>query len=190
MIRLLPVLAAGLALCGAALAQDAAAPDPQSNPEMAEIIAGDQGDRSMDPAQIDWAALNARDAARRARTRELLEAGALTTADDFFYAAYVFQHGTEADDHLLAHALAMAAQAKGRADAAEIAAATLDRFLQSIGRPQVFGTQYSQRLTPDGEGAISQEPFDRALIPDSVRTALGGPTLQQLDEQLQTLQTR
>lgn len=180
------VCVAAFVLCGAAYAQDpdgAAAPEPLSNPEMTEIIAGDQGDRAIDPMRIDWEAVNARDAARRARTRQLLDAGALGTADDFFYAAYVFQHGTTPEDYLLAHALAMAAQAKGRADAAEIAAATLDRFLQHIGRPQVFGTQYAI----DASGTASQEPFDRALVPDSVRTALGGPTLAELDAQVQAL---
>jgi len=36
----------------------------------------------------------------------------------------------------------MTALAAGRPDAAWIAAATFDRFLHNVDRPQIFGTQY------------------------------------------------
>jgi hypothetical protein len=57
----------------------------------------------------------------------------------------VFQHGRDADDYLLAHILAVQAVVKGDASSKWIAAATLDRYLQAIGHPQVFGTQYLDR---------------------------------------------
>lgn len=63
----------------------------------------------------------------------------------------------------------MAAMARGRPDASWIAAATLDRYLQSIQQKQIYGTQYS---IPAGMPA-SQEPYDRTLISDSLRAALG-----------------
>ena len=40
----------------------------------------------------------------------------------------------------MAHTLAMVAVARGDADARWIGAATLDRYLQAIGRPQVYRT--------------------------------------------------
>lgn len=66
--------------------------------------------------------------------------------------------------------------ARGRRDAAWIAAATLDRYLQSIGQKQVYGTQYR---TPH-DGPTTQEPYDRALISDELRKIGGvGPQAQQ-----------
>jgi len=48
--------------------------------------------------------------------------------------------------------------ARGRPDAAWLAAATLDRYLQSLGRKQIFGTQSTS--APDG--SRSKEPYDRS----------------------------
>lgn len=140
-----------------------------SNPEMRAIFEADQAARAG--ASIDWAVVGPQDEARRRRTHELLDAGALSSGEDFHNAAFIFQHGGTADDYLLAHTLAMVAVARGRADATWIAAATLDRYLQAIGRPQIYGTQYR---TPEGVAA-TQEPYDRALVSDALRAALGVP---------------
>ena len=144
-----------------------------SNPEMKAIFDRDQGDRHVD--KIDWKVVGPRDAQRRQRTAELLAAGALHTGDDYQEAAFVFQHGDKPDDFLLAHTLAVVAVAKGRRDAVWIAAATLDRYLQNTGRPQIFGTQYK---TPYG-GQTTQEPYDTALVSDALRKAVNVPTLSE-----------
>jgi len=148
----------------------AAAPPP-SNAEMAGIFDADQGDRAHRP--IDWAKVDPRDRARRTRTQALLAAGALHTGKDFEHAAFVFQHGQSSGDFLLAHTLAMVAMSRGRPDASWIAAATLDRYLQTIGQKQIYGTQYRR----EGRSAVTQDPYDRALIPDVLRTQLGVPTM-------------
>lgn len=147
------------------------APVP-SNAEMAAIYAADQADRhaGMD---TDWTVVAPRDRARRQRVRELLDRGLLASGQDYQYAAFVFQHGEEPEDYLLAHALAMAAQAKGKHDAAWIAAASLDRFLASIGRGQIFGTQFSEAE----DGRVTQKPGETALLTDAIRTAVGVPPL-------------
>jgi hypothetical protein len=85
----------------------------------------------------------------------------------------LFQHGDTSQDSLLAHTLAMVAVAKGASSALWIAAATLDRYLQKIGQPQIFGTQFQQ----DGKNDWSQDPFDRDLISDPLRQRLGVPIL-------------
>ena len=90
--------------------------------------------------------MEANDLARRKRVHKLLASGKLSTGPDFHDAAFIYQHGNEPDDYLLAHLLAMTSVAKGDLDSRWIAAATLDRYLQAIGQPQVFGTQY---LNPD-----------------------------------------
>lgn len=143
-----------------------------SNPEMKAIFEADQADRKAG-ANIDWAVVGPRDDARRARTAELLKTGALQSGDDFWHAAFIFQHGEGANDYLMAHTLAVIAAARGRHDATWIAAATLDRYLRNIGQKQIYGTQFSAR-----PGApATQEPYDRTLISDALRGALGVPPL-------------
>jgi len=139
-----------------------------TNAEMTAIYDADQADRQPGP-KIDWTKVWPRDAARRARTKALLDAGKLNSGTDFVHAAFVFQHGS-GNDFLLAHVLATIAIARGRPDATWIAAATLDRYLQSVGQPQVYGTQYTVR-----EGKATQEPYDRSLISDALRVATGVP---------------
>lgn len=106
-----------------------------------------------------------RDAARRADARQLLESGRVRTGLDFERAAFLFQHGDDPADYLLAHSLAMAAIAKGRETALWIASASMDRYLLATGRPQVFGTQRS--------GNARALPADDKLIPKAVKEALG-----------------
>lgn len=154
--------------------RDAAPP----NAEIVAIFAADQADRQQF-GSIDWTVVWPRDAARRARVRQMLDEGLLRAADDYYYASMIYQHGEAPEDYLLAHAFAMAAQAAGRADAAWIAAATFDRFLHNIDRAQIFGTQY---VGQPGE-PLTQGKFDSGLIPDSLRRALGVPTLQQQEWQ-------
>jgi hypothetical protein len=152
--------------------------DGGDNAEMQAIFDADQAARN-DPVGIDWSVVGREDAERRRRTRELLDAGGLKSGTDFYNAAFVFQHGEAPNDYLLAHSLAVAAVARERADASWIAAATLDRYLQSIGQKQIFGTQFR---TAPGQ-PTTQDPYDRALVPDALRTALGVPVQAEQETQ-------
>lgn len=113
--------------------------------------------------------LTANDTKRREQVRSLLAAGQVITAQDFHDAAFIFQHGQSADDYLLAHILAVEAIVKGDDTSKWISAATLDRYLQSIGQKQVFGTQYG----------ITQEPYNESLMPDTLRHSFCVPDLAQ-----------
>lgn len=144
----------------------------KDNQEMTAIFVADQAARDR-PAAIDWKVLWPADKARRAQTQALLDAGKLRSADDFYHAAYVFQHGNEAEDCLKAHAFAVIATSRGKKEATWIAAATLDRYLQRIGQPQIYGTQF---LHPQGQ-KWTQEPYRRDLLSDAVREASGVPPL-------------
>ncbi|WP_193504410.1 hypothetical protein [Sphingosinithalassobacter portus] len=148
-----------------------------TNAELTAMFTADQAARSDGP--IDWDVVRMADADRRRRTRQLLEAGELDSGTDFYHAAFIFQHGDRPDDYLLAHSFAMVAMARGRDDASWIAAATLDRYLKQIGQPQVFGTQYS---LPNDRPA-TQEPYNRDLLPDALRAALGVPPLAEQERQ-------
>jgi hypothetical protein len=154
-----------------------------SNVEMGRLFEDDQKERQdfMRFSAQQRAALGARDAERRSRTRHLLDEGQLHSGEDFKRAAFIFQHGDTPDDHLLAHTLAMVAVAHGEAGAVWIGAATLDHYLQAIGQPQVYGT----RFTTGDHGVISQEPYNRGLISDALRRQLDVPAIAVQLEQYQ-----
>ena len=142
-----------------------------SNPEMQRIFEEDQKVRQPG-AKIDWTIVSKSDAERREATQKLLNDDKLHTGEDFQRAAFLFQHGSTPEDYLLAHTLAMIAVKKGENSALWIATATLDRYLQSVHQPQIFGTQY---FTRPNEPA-TQEPYDRTLISDALRRQLGVPS--------------
>jgi hypothetical protein len=151
-----------------------------SSPDMQRVYESDQK-----PRQKSWASLSVeerrevdeRDAERRQQTRKFLADGRLHTGEDFKRAAFVFQHGNTPEDFLLAHTLAMVAMADGDADALWIASATLDRYLHSIGKPQVYGTQFG----PDA--SATQEPYNSDLISDALRHQLAVPSLAEQRKQ-------
>ena len=95
----------------------------------------------------------------------------------------VLQHGAGPEDYLLAHILASIAAFKGRDDARWLSAAALDRYLRSIHRNQVFGTQYVR----SGSGPWEQAPFDRKLLPDTIRSEYGVPPLSEQHKKLEEL---
>ncbi|WP_209322492.1 hypothetical protein [Brevundimonas sp. AJA228-03] len=149
------------------------------NTELARLFSDDQAVRQDNKALGLAASLE--DAERRAAVRRLLDTGQVRSAADHYHAAFIFQHGDQPDDYLLAHALAMAAVARGRDDAAWIAAATLDRYLQSIGRAQIYGTQFQ---IPGNGSSATQGAYNRTLVPDSLRTTSGVPPLAAQADQL------
>ena len=172
MKRLLMMTGFILALATPVWSQDAA--PVEDNPEMAAILAADQAVRQDLAAVLAGGRegalrIHAADAVRRQQVRVLLDADALRTATDLYSAALVFQHGDTAEDYLLAHTLAVAALGEGSTESPWLAAATLDRYLQKVGQPQIYGTQTMMRR---GEPP-TREPFDHALVPDSIRSVLG-----------------
>lgn len=173
MRRLLSIILC-VGLASPALA--ASGPEPVQV-EMKALFDADQKAREQGFAG-DWDRIAAEDARRRTRVAELIAADALRSGDDFYHAAYIYQHGDRPADYLNAHALAMAAIARGRSDATWIAAATLDRYLKAIGQSQIFGTQFSMR-----DGKATQDPYDRVLIPDALRSVMGVPPMREQEEE-------
>lgn len=160
-----------------------AGPSVPHNARMLAIFEADQADR-RETGDTDWAAVNRRDLERLAETEALIAANALRTGQDFLHAAFVFQHGKEPRSYLKAHSIALVAMKCGNPNAVWIATAALDRYLQAIGQPQVFGTQFR---FPDN-APVTQEPYDRTLIADPLRRQLGVPTLADQERQRQRYQ--
>ncbi len=117
---------------------------------------------------IDWVKLSKEDEQRRKDVHRMLSSGGVRTGNDFFHAAMIFQHGQNPDDYLLAHILAMDATALGNEVARWLSAATLDRYLQSIWQPQVFGTQFHGG---PGTGPWTHDRLNPEIVTDSMRAA-------------------
>ena len=94
-----------------------------------------------------------RDSLRLARVRDLLSAGNVVSPSDQLNAAMVLHHGLDSSDYRVAYELARAAFDSG-IDTDEwprdlvdwVWKAAYDRWMESIGKPQVHGTQ--RTITP------------------------------------------
>jgi len=151
----------------------AAPPAPSDNPELSRLYDEDQADRKPGEGKpIDWSVVGPRDRHRESRVKALYESGALRTGKDYYRAAMVLQHAHQPEDFLLADEFCVAALAKGEREARWLAAATEDRFLMNIGRPQRFGTQYR---SSDG-GPVRLYEVSPGVT-DSLRGEFGVPTL-------------
>ena len=149
---------------------------PQDNAELTRLHNEDQSDRTPpDGKSIDWSKVGPRDKARLARTKELYLQNQLITANDYYHAALILQHGNVPEDFLLAHEFCIVAISKGKNDKHTkwLAAASEDRFLMNIGRPQRFGTQY--------QAYPANAPFKLHKVDDGVtdelRRQMSTPTL-------------
>lgn len=154
------------------------------NTELKALHDADQADRRQ--AAIDWEVVGRRDDQRRARVLELAEQGQLKVAADYYHAAMVMQHGSKPDDY--AKAMQWARQAwqldPHHSGARWLSAAAEDRYLHSLDKPQVWGTQYRK---PEGQDRWTQEPFDRQAKTDTEREAMGVPPLAQSEQRLERM---
>lgn len=152
-------------------------------------------DQSENPGNISAEEYFRHGDARRAEIRKLLEAGNISTGEDFSDAALIFQHGRTTEDFLFAHILAMEGLMRGGSADKWIAAATLDRYLQSINQSQVFGTQYpGDKAAGNTPKPLvdphtiniqrTQQPYDTKLLPDSVRQDFCVPDVSQQEKNL------
>jgi hypothetical protein len=190
-----------ITLCGQQVSAKAA--DPSSQDKTVAVSRIHQmfvEEQNENPSNITGEEYKRHNEARRTEIRSLLAKGEVDAAQDFHDASFIFQHGETADDHLLAHILAIEAVVKGDDSSKWIAAATLDRYLQHIGRPQVFGTQYpADPRVPSTPGkqqdpkatilqvARTQNPMDPQFLPDAVRLAFCVPDLEHQKKNLAEL---
>lgn len=124
------------------------------NEELKQIYEEDIQDRNNKLPDLE---LNKKDKQRKAKVGRLLEEKKIVDAQDYHYAALIFQHGETSSDFKKAHELAQKAVQLGDDSARWLYAATLDRFLLSEGKAQKFGTQFIQEKS--GEWELAQ-PID------------------------------
>ena len=117
------------------------ASDPLLEQRVHVLFREDQAARLTE--EIDWETVSKEDEARRAEVLGYLVEGKITSARALVDASFIFQHGDCPAHYQLANELADKAVQLGSYQARWIYAATLDRYLLSVGKKQKFGTQYS-----------------------------------------------
>lgn len=180
----LPALALVIA---AALVPTLCRSAPAENAEMAQLVVEARADHGIDglrseprglpapSAPIDWKYVAVRDTERRFRTLELLRSGELHAAADYMNAAQILLHGESTEDQRLAFSLATLASRldPNDGDAKWLSAAAWDKLLVTMGRPQWYGTQSTNR-TASGRWELS--PVDESIT-DEQRKELNVPPL-------------
>ncbi len=88
--------------------------------------------------------LGRNDEKRLYELRAYLRSNTLKTGREFYVAAMLLQHGKKPAHYKKAHMYANASAKLGYTPALWLTAATLDRYLKSLGRQQKYGTQFYQ----------------------------------------------
>src|SRR5829696_5456957 len=114
------------------------------NHEVASLYKADKQERVNQPRgnTVEYKAMRARDQARRERVLNMVAANELTTAEDYYHAAHIMNHGDTIDDARNAHLLALRSREMGYHPARWLAAASYDRWQMYQGKPQKYGTNY------------------------------------------------
>jgi hypothetical protein len=159
------------------------APRPLDNPELTQLYNEDQRVREPKPLGPGEPKITRTDADRLALVKQMIAHDQLQTAADYRHAAFIAQHSPVSWDYLLAHTLAVICAAEGDKSCLWLAAATLDRYLQSIQQPQIYGTQF--KWTADSP--VTQQPYTPDLITDAMRKKLGVPALADQQKQFDEL---
>ena len=165
--------------------------DPVSNNvDLSRLYAEDQADTNRSvldlssvPAGLELPPLPpyvADDMARQAAVDSVLAAGGARTADDFYHAAMVMQHGAPASRIMEGHILTARALEldPDHTDARWLFAASKDRYLHETGQPQWYGTQFHC----DSDTRRRYMEVDTTQVSDAERVRLGVPTLAEQRE--------
>jgi hypothetical protein len=143
--------------------------------DIAALYALDRAERKNHPrlGSPGYVELRKRDQERRKAVQRLLDRKRLTTGEDYYFAAWIFNHGDTPADAEQAHRLALEAVSLNYSAARWLAAASYDRWCMYRGEPQKFGTQY----VSDG---IRQRLWDvRPETTDEERAAWNVPPLSE-----------
>lgn len=147
------------------------------NAALRELFEADQKERVDHPVvgTPAYETLRERDQQRRREIQKMLEDEQIITAQDYYHAALIFQHGDTVAEIWSAHQFALKSVELGNAAGKWLAAAALDRWSMYQGHPQKYGTQ----LVPDGVRYRLWE-LDPATT-DEERAQWNVPTLAEME---------
>ena len=114
------------------------------NNELLSLYKADRQERVEQPKANTpaYKAMRWRDLERRLRVMEIAGAGEMHTAEDYYHAASILNHGDTPGDAMNAHLFALRSSEVGYRPARWLAAAAYDRWQMYQGKPQKYGTNY------------------------------------------------
>lgn len=115
----------------------------ENNKELVTMYKKDQASRMNGP--IDWAVLSREDSIRRASVDRMIEEGKVKTAQDFYHAAMIYQHGNDTIASGKAVQYMKKAVEMDPSTNKWLLAAAIDRDLMRKGEPQIYGTQFLKK---------------------------------------------
>ncbi|MFK7948950.1 MAG: tetratricopeptide repeat protein [Saprospiraceae bacterium] len=153
-----------------------------SNEELKAIYKADQGDRQS--GDIDWSLVSKRDEERKKRVYKLLDADSVTTSEDYYHAAMIFQHGGDTISSGMAVKMMRKAIDLDSNRSKWLLAAAIDRDLMRRGKPQIYGTQYQKR---GADAPWILYDLDTTQITDAERREYGVETLAEQREKVKRM---
>lgn len=154
----------------------------ENNKELVTMYEKDQASRMNGP--IDWAVLSREDSIRRASVDRMIEEGKVKTAQDFYHAAMIYQHGNDTIASGKAVQYMKKAVEMDPSTNKWLLAAAIDRDLMRKGEPQIYGTQF---LKNGMNEPYIQYEIDSTQVSDAQRQEYGVPTLAQQKIQLERM---
>jgi len=114
------------------------------NRELVALYEADQQERINQPKvnTAEYKGMRARDLERRVRVMEMNAAAEIHTAEDYYHAAHIMNHGDTPEDAKNAHQFALRSSELGYRPARWLAAASYDRWQLYQVKPQKYGTNY------------------------------------------------
>jgi hypothetical protein len=148
---------------------------PEDNRVLATLEQQDQADRVAGTGKIDWSVVAGRDAERKREVEKILSDGGIRTAQDYFNASLIFQHGEDLRDIEQAYAFAVTAvnMDDKNQQAKQLKADAWDRIMVKRNRPQWYGTQF---IRDKATGKFAMYQTDPSVISDAERQSMGLPT--------------
>ena len=161
----------------------------ENNADLQRLRDADQAARSPGRDNIDWSIVAKQDQERRVEVLALLKAGKARTSADFDNAAMVYQHGDGVEDIRQAHALATIATLlqPDNKSALWMRAASWDRLLMRLNKPQWYGTQFTK---PEGSELWELYKVDESAVTDADRAALGVRPLAAAKAQVERMNSK
>ncbi|MAM18611.1 MAG: tetratricopeptide repeat protein [Christiangramia sp.] len=154
----------------------------ENNKELVTMYENDQASRMN--GQIDWAVLSREDSIRRASVDRMIKEGKVKTAQDFYHAAMIYQHGSDTIASGKAVQYMKKAVEMDPSTNKWLLAAAIDRDLMRKGEPQIYGTQF---LKNGMNEPYIQYEIDSTQVSDAQRQEYGVPTLAQQKIQLEKM---
>jgi len=155
-----------------------------TNQELKSLYQADQAARSS--SNINWKILSEKDKQRRERVMRIIQSEGLSTGDDYYHSAMIFQHGETAEEIQMAYSLATISYhlSPGNKKARWLIAAAWDRIMMRKNMPQWYGTQYS-KASPDEPWELYK--IDETAVTDEERVKMNVPPLYEAKERVKEM---